>query len=431
FTPKDTSIHYYPSKHQSINGQILNMQSNTNRPQSSHTSTSWSSDSGEPCGTGNKWAPRLLKECARAISEKDSSKIHHLLWMLNELASPYGDFDQKLAAYFLQALFCKTTESGQRCFKTLTSVAEKSHSFDSARKLILKFQEVSPWTTFGHVASNGAILEALDGESKLHIIDISNTLCTQWPTLLEALATRTDETPHLKLTVVVTANIVRSVMKEIGQRMEKFARLMGVPFEFRVISVLNHLGELTKEGLGIQEDEAIAVNCIGALRRVEVEERGAVIQMFQSLRPKIVTIVEEEADFSSSRHDFVKCFEECLRFYTLYFEMLEESFVHTSNERLMLERECSRNIVRVLACDDINEGECERRERGSHWCERLKEAYSQVRFSDDVVDDVKALLKRYRTGWALVLPQGDDHHSSGIYLTWKEEPVVWASAWKP
>ncbi|KAJ6734213.1 PROTEIN SHORT-ROOT-LIKE [Salix purpurea] len=302
--------------------------------------------------------------------------------MLNELASPYGDCDQKLASYFLQALFCKATDSGQRCFKTLATVAEKSHSFDSARKLILKFQEVSPWTTFGHVASNGAILEALDGESKLHIIDISNTFCTQWPTLLEALATRNDETPRLKLTVVVTAGIVKSVMKEIG--------------------------ELTKEGLGVREDEAVAINCVGALRRVEVDERSSVIQLLRSLSPRVVTVVEEEADFSSSRYDFVRCFEECLRFYTLYFEMLEESFVPTSNERLMLERESSRNIVRVLACDEENGG-------------------ARV---DDVVDDVRALLKRYKSGWALVLAQGDNHES-GIYLTWKEEPVVWASAWKP
>lgn len=310
--------------------------------------------------------------------------------MLNELASPYGECDQKLASYFLQALFCKATQSGLRCFKTLTSVAEKSHSFDSARKLILKFQEVSPWTTFGHVASNGAILEAFEGESKLHIIDISNTLCTQWPTLLEALATRNDETPRLKLTVVVSASIVRSVMKEISQRMEKFARLMGVPFEFNVISGLNNLGELTKEGLGVQDDEAVAVNCIGALRKAEVEERGAVIRMFQSLRPRVVTVVEEEADLSSSRNDFVKCFEECLRFYTLYFEMLEESFVPTSNERLMLERECSRSILKVLACadDESGVGDCETREKGSQWCERLKEAFSPTAFSDDVVDDV-------------------------------------------
>ncbi|KAM1037067.1 hypothetical protein ACFX13_032660 [Malus domestica] len=432
-----------------INGlaAAIDMQSTNQQPQNSHTSTSRSWGSSEPCPEGAKWASRLLMECARAVSEKDSSKINHLLWMLNEMASPYGDCEQKLAFYFLQALFCKATESGLRCYKTLTSVAEKSHSFDSARKLILKFQEVSPWTTFGHVASNGAILEALEGETKLHIIDISNTICTQWPTLLEALATRNDETPHLKLTVVVTASIVKSVMKEIGQRMEKFARLMGVPFEINVISGLNNLGELTKEDLGVQEDEAVAVNCIGALRRVEVEERGAVIRMFQSLRPRVVTVVEEEADlFSSSvNHDFVKCFEECLRFYTLYFDMLEESFVPTSNERLMLERECSRSIVRVLGCDhhdhddDKNGGECERRERGSQWSDRLKVAFSPVGFSDDVVDDVKALLKRYRAGWALVLPPpqgggeggGDDIDQTGIYLTWKEEPVVWASIWKP
>ncbi|XP_027926625.1 protein SHORT-ROOT-like [Vigna unguiculata] len=408
---------------------------NMHRSNQSHTSTSRSSDSSEPNEDG-KWAPKLLRECAKAISERDSTKTHHLLWMLNELASPYGDCDQKLASYFLQALFCRATESGERCYKTLSSVAEKNHTFDSARRLILKFQEVSPWTTFGHVASNGAILEALEGEPKLHIIDLSNTLCTQWPTLLEALATRNDETPHLKLTVVALAG---SVMKEVGQRMEKFARLMGVPFEFNVITGLR---DLTKEGLGVQEDEAVAVNCVGALRRVEVEERENLIRVLKSLGPKVVTVVEEEADFCSSGEDFVKCFEECLKFYSLYFEMLEESFPPTSNERLMLERECSRSIVRVLACcggggggDDMeDDGEefecCERRERGTQWCERLRNAFSPVGFSDDVVDDVKALLKRYQPGWSLVVSQGDDH-LSGIYLTWKEEPVVWASAWKP
>lgn len=430
FTPKGTQfLHYTHPQIKPNDHPHVDMQS-TNHPQSSHASTSRSSDSGELYGD-EKWASSLLRECARAIFEKDSGKINYLLWKLNELASPYGDCDQKLASYFLQALFCKATESGQRCYKTLISIAEKRRSFDTARKLILKFQEVSPWTTFGHVASNGAILEALDGESKIHIIDISNTLCTQWPTLLEALATRNDDTPHLKLTIVVTSNIVKSVMKEITQRMEKFARLMGVPFEFNVINDLNRLGELTKEAIGVQEDEAIAVNCIGALRTVEFDKRGDVIRILHSLNPRVVTVVEEEADFSSTKNNFIKCFEECLRFYTIYFEMLEESFVPTSNERLMLERECSRSMVRILSCDDESDiaGDCERRERGIQWSEKLKETFSTVGFSDDVVDDVKALLKRYRVGWSLVPPQGDD--SIGIYLTWKDEPVVWASAWKP
>ncbi|PHU07215.1 Protein SHORT-ROOT [Capsicum chinense] len=427
---KDVQYHHFHGHHHI---HLINMQNPNQQPHHENSSSrSQSPEYGEPVSDA-KWAPRLLRECATAIYNKDSRKIHHLLWMLNELASPYGDCNQKLAFYFLQALFCKATDTGLRCYKTLTSASEKSKSFDSSRKLILKFQEVSPWTTFGHVASNGALLEALDGENKLHIIDISDTFCTQWPTLLEALATRNDETPHLKLTVVVTESIlVKSVMKEVAQRMEKFARLMGVPFEFNVISELNHLKELTKESLNIQEEEALAVNCIGALRKVEIEERGAVIRMLQSLNPKVVTIVEHEADFSSTRNDFVKCFEECLRFYTLYFEMLDESFPTTSNERLVIERESSKCIVKVLACDNeiSDQGDSERRERGNQWSERLRECFTPSPLNDDAVDDVKALLKRYKAGWSLVQQQVDQE-SPGIYLTWREEQVVWASSWKP
>ncbi|KAK6118621.1 hypothetical protein DH2020_047613 [Rehmannia glutinosa] len=442
-TSKETNFLHTITNNPKTNGSLVDhhQQSQPKKTLFHHPTNNNSSDSVETISAsdhdGKSWASKLLRECATALSENDSTKIHHLLWMLNELSSPYGDCNQKLASYFLQALFCKATDSGLRCYKTLISVAEKNNTFDSVRKLILKFQEVSPWTTFGHVASNGALLEALEGHDKLHIIDISNTLCTQWPTLLEALATRNnDETPRLKLTVVVTTSVANSVMKEIAPRMEKFARLMGVPFEFTVMTGrLNRLGELTKEGLGVKDDEAVAVNCIGALRRVDVEKRKSMIHLIQSLNPKVVTVVEEEADFTSNRNDFVKCFEECLRYYTIYFDMLEECFGVTSNEKLMLERECSRSIVRVLGCDDeeierdgdVLLGDSERRERGRQWCERLTESgFSPVGYSDDVVDDVKALLKRYKGGWSL-----DDHHHPGIYLAWKEEPVVWASVWKP
>ncbi|XP_057546448.1 protein SHORT-ROOT-like [Amaranthus tricolor] len=375
------------------------------------------------------WVLTLVQECAKAISQRNPSKTQQLLWVLNEVVSPYGDCDQRVAYYFLKTLFAKANSLGHQSYETLKFVEEKNYCFDTYVKLLLKFQEVSPWISFGHVASNGAILEALEGENNLHIIDLSNTLCTQWPMLLEALATRNDDTPHLSLTLVVSSNLELVITKEITKKMEKFARLMGVPFKFNVIGGLDHLDEIKKEDLGIQDGEAIVVNCIQALQRVQEEKRSVVIDTIRSLNPSIVTIVEEEIDLTNTKNDFLMCFEECFRFYKLYFEMLEESFLPISNERLKLERLRSRQIVKILACDIDSGEEYWRPNKASQWTKKLKEAFSPFHFNEEIIGDVQALLRRYNTSWDLALPQRNDQ--VGIHLKWKDENVVWASSWKP
>lgn len=389
--------------------------------------------------SGSKWASEILLETARAIADKNSSRVQQLMWMLNELSSPYGDTDQKLTAYFLQALFSRMTDSGERCYRSLSSASDKTCSFESTRKTVLKFQEVSPWTTFGHVACNGAIMEAFDGEPKLHIIDFSNTYCTQWPTLLEALATRTDETPHLRLTTVMASKsggasggvaAVQKLMKEIGSRMEKFARLMGVPFKFHVIHHDGDLSDLNLDELDLKDDEALAINTVGSLHSITAvgDRRDYLISAFQRLHPRIITVVEEEAelDVGVDGLEFVKGFEECLRWFRVYFEALDESFPRTSNERLMLERAAGRAILDLVACAPSDS--VERRESAARWSRRLLVGgFSPVSFSDEVCDDVRALLRRYKEGWSMT--QCSD--VAGIFLSWKDQPVVWASAWKP
>ncbi|KAI3699525.1 hypothetical protein L2E82_43904 [Cichorium intybus] len=387
--------------------------------------------------SGNTWASDVLLDAARAVADKNSGRLQQLMWMLNELSSPYGDTDQKLSSYFLQALFSRMTDSGDRSYRTLTSASDKMCSFESTRKLLLKFQEVSPWTTFGHVACNGAIMEAFDGESKLHIIDVSNTFCTQWPTLLEAIATRTDETPHLRLTTVVATKFggaadsgggVQKVMREIVNRMEKFARLMGVPFKFHVIHHTGDLSELNLSQLDIQDDEALAINLNGTLRSVSNHRRDYLISTFRGLNPKIITIVDEEADLDvgSDGFEFVRGFQECLRWFRVYFEALDESFPTTSNERLMLERAAGRAVMDLIACSPAES--MERRETAARWSSRLHASgFIPVSYSEEVCDDVRALLRRYREGWSM----NPSEAAAGIFLTWKETPVVWASAWKP
>ncbi|KAJ4823321.1 hypothetical protein Tsubulata_001479 [Turnera subulata] len=449
-----SSKHYYPYHHQQQQQQQQQYTTSTTPTTTTTTSTpttthhalesadfTFSPSHDLNFEFSGKWATDILLEIARAIADKNSPRVQQLMWMLNELGSPYGDIDQKLTSYFLQALFSRMTDSGQRCYRTLASASEKTCSFESTRKMVLKFQEVSPWTTFGHVSCNGAIMEALEGESKLHIIDISNTYCTQWPTLLEALATRTDETPHLRLTTVVAGKAnggastgglagVQKVMKEIGSRMEKFARLMGVPFKFSVIHHSGDLCDLNLDDLEIKEDEALAINCIGALHSITSvgNRRDYVISSFRRLQPRIITVVEEEADLDVGVDglDFVKGFQECLRWFRVYFEALEESFPRTSNEQLMLERAAGRAVVDLVACPPSDS--IERRETAARWSGRLHASgFSPVLFSDEVCDDVRALLRRYKEGWSMTTQGGD----AGIFLCWKEQPVVWASAWRP
>lgn len=381
-----------------------------------------------------QWASNLLLDAARALADGNTAHLHHLLWMLNELASPYGDTNQKLASYFLQALFTRLTCSGDRCRRSLSSAADRACSFDSTRKTVLKFQEVSPWTTFGHVASNGAILEALEGECKLHIVDVSNTFCTQWPTLFETLATRVDDAPHLRLTAVVSGGrggAVGRVMKEIGTRLEKFARLMGVPFKFNAVHHAGDLADLNIADLDIRDGEALAVNCINTLHGIAGvgTRRDMVVAAFRRLEPRIVTVVEEEAAFdgvSGGGADFVGGFAECLRWFRIYFEALEDSFPRPIHERLALERAAGRAVVELVSC---RPGECtERREAAASWCRRLRGGgFLDATYSEEVSDDVRALLRRYREGSWKMMACAD----AGMFLCWKDQPVVWASVWRP
>lgn len=408
--------------------------------------------------SGSDWAETLLMECIGAISSNDLAHAQHLLWVLNELSSPYGSHEQRLAYYFMQALFCKLSGTGPHTLISLCAAAERSNSFESMRKTMLKFQEASPWVTFGHVAANGAIMEALEGESSVHIIDLSTTFCTQWPTLLEALATRAEGAPNVRLSTVVfneagasSSFASMNVMEEVGIRLEKFARLMGVPFQF---SLVNHtelhtlveqaaLGGPQYTDANQMTTEVLAINCISAMHRIAYSQRQALLSKLQSLSPKILTLVEDEAHIGSSGSSFTESFSEALRFYGRFFDMLEGSMGKASGERVTIERGASRRIMRIVGCEEeevLQAGECtqmEKRERGEQWRERLLHAgFLPKGFSDDAVDDVKALLKRYKEGWGLTPAPlqahspSHDHRLDAITLTWKDHAVISASAWR-
>ncbi|KAG6519158.1 hypothetical protein ZIOFF_022647 [Zingiber officinale] len=147
------------------------------------------------------------------------------------------------------------------------------------------------------------------------------------PRSLEALASRAGaDAPRVRLTVV--SSTAAGVVAEIGGRIEKFARLMGVPLEFRAIAapaLPRLIDALRPKKLELREGEVVAVNCVGALQRAGCEDsRDSFLRAAAVLRPRVLTVVEDEADFGAAS-EFMESFEECLWFYGSYFEMLEKA----------------------------------------------------------------------------------------------------------
>ncbi|CAI6002044.1 unnamed protein product [Closterium sp. NIES-64] len=74
---------------------------------------------------------------------------------------------------------------------------------DCNRTLLESFQvlvNATPFLTFGQVAANSAILEALADEPRVHIIDFGIGHALQWPALLQALGARPGGPPHVRVT---------------------------------------------------------------------------------------------------------------------------------------------------------------------------------------------------------------------------------------
>lgn len=169
------------------------------------------------------------------------------------------------------------------------------------------------------------------------------------------------------------------------------------------------------------------MNSLHTVRKVVGNERDVLLSSFGRLQPKVVTVVEEEAELEVGLdgYEFVRGMEECMRWFRVYLEALEESFPRTSNERLMLERSAGRAVVDLVACAPSES--TERRETAARWTQRLHgTGFNTVSYSEEVCDDVRALLRRYKEGWSMT-----QCSHAGIFLTWKDHPVVWASAWRP
>lgn len=406
---------------------------------------------------------QLLVHCANAIESNDVTLAQQILWVLNNIALPDGDSNQRLTSAFLRALTSRAARTGS-CIKMLaSSLARPQHQNDNNPNVVFDvphrfsvidfatFIDLTPWHRFGFTAANAAILEAVEGFSVVHVVDLSSTHCMQIPTLVDAIASRHYEVPPLiKLTVAADTNdvfppILDMSYEELGLKLVYFARSRNIILEFRVVPSTYSDGFTSLiEQLRVQHlvnypgtPEALVINCHMMLHYIPEETlnnvhtsnttscslRSMFLKSIRSLDPNVVVLVDEDADLTSN--NLVCRLRSAFNFLWIPYDTVDTFLPKGSKHRQWYEADICWKIENVIANEGVQR--VERLEPKSKWVQRMRNAnFRSVGFGEDAASEVKSMLDEHAAGWGL--KREDEDH---LVLTWKGHNVVFATVWIP
>ncbi|KAL6530074.1 hypothetical protein OROMI_028719 [Orobanche minor] len=354
---------------------------------------------------------QLLVHCATAIETNDATLAQQILWVLNNMAPPDGDSTQRLTSSFLRALITRAARTGS-C-KLLSAVAKAagadlttaSHKFSIIE--LAGFVDLTPWHRFGFTAANAAVLEAIEGYTVVHVVDLSLTHCMQIPTLIDSIAARLDPPPLVKLTVAGATEDYPPLLDlsydELGVKLVNFASSQNVAMEFRVIpssssngfsSLIEHLR--LQQLIRAESTEALVINCHMMLHYlpeealilgsspnttdsslISIDEspnnnslRTMFLEALRNLNPTIVVLVDEDADFTSNT--LVNRLRSAYNYLWIPYDTVDALLPKGSIQRRWYEADICWKIENVISREGPHR--VERVEAKSKWVHRMRKA---------------------------------------------------------
>ncbi|KAL3753350.1 hypothetical protein ACJRO7_000702 [Eucalyptus globulus] len=202
---------------------------------------------------------------------------------------------QKLMGYMLSAL--KSRVSPIDYPPPVVELFTEDHVL-SVRSLY----DLSPCFKLGFMAANNAILEAASEQpstDKLHVIDFDIGWEGQYYDLLDDLSMRQEGNQFtLKITALADSFYGEKRLRMLGDRLSLHAAQVRVRLVFNIVS--QKPSELSRDSLGCEPDEVLAVNLAFKLYRMPDESvsaentHGELLRRVKGLAPRVVTLVEQE-----------------------------------------------------------------------------------------------------------------------------------------
>ncbi|XP_020591333.1 nodulation-signaling pathway 2 protein-like [Phalaenopsis equestris] len=295
-------------------------------------------------------------------------------------------------------------------------------------------QDMSPLASFGHLTANQAILEAVSGERRVHIIDYDIAEGIQWASLIQAMASRYDgaPTPHLKITAVTNGRRrSASEAKEAGRRLTNFAASVGQPFSFRLCrGRLDQQKRFQPVAVKVVKGEPLVVNCVlhsgqNGYSHGSVASVGSFLLSAAELGARLVTVIEEEVGGESvgeEKGSFLRRFVVELQRYKAIWESLEDGFPKQGRVREMVER-----VIlgpRIFAAVRRAYGRNESGVPSGEWMAAV--GFKRVDLSFFNHCQARLLLGFFNEGYRV-----EDDASNKIVLSWKSRRLLSASVWIP
>ncbi|CDP13289.1 unnamed protein product [Coffea canephora] len=368
---------------------------------------------------------QLLVACAEAVAYRDKRHASTLITDLQADALVFGTSFQRVASCFVQGLSDRL-ELVQPCGavgdigaipKTIAFSLEKE-------KALSLVYEICPQIQFGHYVANASILQAFEGESSIHVVDLGMTLGLrhgyQWRSLIFNFAIRAGRRCRLRITGV--GNCADRLLV-IGDELGEYAQNLGVKFEFAVVE--SNLENLRREDLKILHDEVLVINSILELHCAVKESRGAlnsVLQMLNDLTPRAFILVEQES--SHNGPFFLGRFMEALYYYSAIFDSLDAMLPKYDTRRSKMEQfYFGEEIKNIVSCE--GPARVERHERLDQWRRRMGRAGFEPA-------PVKMLTQARQWLESVQACEGYtiSEEKGCLVLGWKSKPIVAASCWK-
>ncbi|CAJ2669846.1 unnamed protein product [Trifolium pratense] len=357
-----------------------------------------------------------LFKAAELIDAGNPELAHGILARLNHQISPIGKPFQRAAFYFKEALL--------QLLQSNVNNGNNNSNF-SPTGLLLKigayksFSEISPVLQFANFTSNQALLEAVEGYDRIHIIDFDIGFGGQWSSFMQELALRNGGAPALKITAFVSPFHHDEIeLSFTHENLKQYAGEINMSFELEILT-LESLNSVSWPQ-PLRDCEAVVVNLPICSFSNYPSYLPLVLRFVKQLMPKIVVTLDRSCDRTDAPFPQHMIF--ALQSYSGLLESLDAVGVNVHPDVLqMIEKYYLQPAVEKLVS-----GRLRSQDRTLPWKNLLLSAgFSPLTFSNFTESQAECLVQR--------IPGRGFHvekKQNSLALCWQRKDLISVSTWR-